>query len=80
MRVLFYGRLADTFGSQVEVDAPDGCTVAQLRERLIAELPGAEPGLRNERTRALVAGTLVFDDHRLRSAETIEFLPPVSGG
>jgi molybdopterin converting factor small subunit len=80
VKVLFYGRLADSLGPQVQVDAPEDCTVAQLREKLIAEHPEAAGMLRNQRTRAFVSDTLVFDDHHLSGDQTVEFLPPVSGG
>lgn len=80
MKVLFYGRLADSLGPQVQVDAPEDCTVAQLREKLIAAYPGAAEMFRNRRTRAFVCDTLVFDDHHLSGHQTVEFLPPVSGG
>ncbi len=80
MRILFYGALADTLGPQVEVAAREDWTIAQLREKLIAAHPGAERMLCNQRTRAFVDDTLVFDDYRLGNAHTVEFLPPVSGG
>ena len=80
MKVLFYGRLAESVAAAVEVDAPPGSSVAQLRERLIAEYPQAEQSLGSRRSRACVGDTLVPDDHLLEAANTVEFLPPVSGG
>ena len=80
MKVLFYGRLAETIGPELEIDAPAGCSVAELRDRLIAEHPQAEQPLRAKRALACVGGALVRDSYVLKSADSVEFLPPVSGG
>ena len=80
MKVLFYGRLAASLGPELEIEAPMGCTVAELRDRLITGHPRAEEMLGGPRVRAVVAGTVVHDDYRLDSAGPVEFLPPVSGG
>jgi molybdopterin converting factor small subunit len=78
LKVLFYGRLAETIGS--ELDMPGGCSVAELRERLIEHHPAAEATLRSSRSRACVGDTLVADDFAIGADTTVEFLPPVSGG
>lgn len=80
MRLLFYGRLADAIGPELELEAPVGSSVAELRDRLATDYPHAEDVLRGKRTRACVGDTLVPDDYRLASGETLEFLPPLSGG
>ena len=80
MKVLFYGRLADALGPEAEINVPHGCTVAALRDRLIAEHPQAEAALRSKRARAFIGDTLVHDDQLLDPAQPVEFLPPVSGG
>lgn len=80
MKVLFYGRLADVIGREIEVNAPAGSSIAQLRDRLIADHPHAEQALRSKHARACVGDTLVHDHHILRTADKVEFLPPVSGG
>lgn len=80
MKILFYGRLADTFGPELELASARACTIAELRETLIARQPEAEAALRSRRTRAVVGDSLVSDDFRLEAAQTVEFLPPVSGG
>ncbi|MEO8453697.1 MAG: MoaD/ThiS family protein [Sphingomicrobium sp.] len=80
MKVLFYGRLAEVIGPELETRAQPGCSVAQLRERLIAEHPEAEQPLRNKRALACVGNALVLDDYVLAETEIVEFLPPVSGG
>jgi molybdopterin synthase sulfur carrier subunit len=80
LKVLFYGRLAETIGPELEIDAPAGCSVAELRDRLIAEHPQAEQPLRARRALACVGDALVRDSYVLKSADSVEFLPPVSGG
>jgi molybdopterin converting factor small subunit len=51
-----------------------------LRDRLVTEHPQAEQALRNNRAKTCVRETIVPDDHVLDAADTVEFLPPVSGG
>lgn len=80
MKVLFYGRLAQAIGPELEVGAVRGCSVAEMRERLVAEHPEAEDALRSRRALACVGEMLVGDDYRLGPGDTLEFLPPVSGG
>jgi molybdopterin converting factor small subunit len=80
LKVLFYGRLAATIGSELEIDAPPGCSVGELRDRLIAEHPQAEQPLRSRRALACVGNALVRDTYVLNAADRVEFLPPVSGG
>jgi molybdopterin converting factor small subunit len=78
VKVLLYGRLTDSIGRKVELETPEDCSVADLRRRLSATHPDVAGAL--ARSRALVAGTVVADDRRLRPDEDVEFLPPVSGG
>ena len=80
MKVVFYGRLADLIGPEVEVDAPSGCSVAELRDRLVASHPGAEQLLLSARSRACVGDAIVHDHHVVAASDRVEFLPPVSGG
>jgi molybdopterin converting factor small subunit len=80
VKVLFYGRLADAIGPELEVDALPGCSVAELRERLAADHPEAGDVLRSKRALTCVGDSLVRDDHRLAADDTVEFMPPVSGG
>lgn len=80
MKMLFYGRLSDLIGRELDLSAPAGCSVGQLRDRLAAEHPQAGQSLRSERAKTCVGGMLVHDDHVLEAADTVEFLPPVSGG
>ena len=80
MRLVFYGRLAEAIAPEIELDAPSGCSVAQLRERLAAAYPKAGQALLSRQVRACVASAFVHDDSLVGAADTVEFLPPVSGG
>lgn len=80
MKVLFYGRLAEAIGPELELGASAGCSVAEMRDRLVADYPEVEPVLRSRRARTIVADCLVEDNYRLQHGDTLEFLPPVSGG
>jgi molybdopterin synthase sulfur carrier subunit len=79
MRIAFYGRLAEAIAPEIDVEA-DRCTVADLRERLAGDYPGAAATLRSVRARACVDDAVVPDDHVLHAGDRVEFLPPVSGG
>lgn len=78
MRIRLYGRLGDAIGAETELNAPDGCTVAEVRQLLADGHPAAADALR--RSRACKGSRLVDDDQTLSSGDTVEFLPPVSGG
>ncbi len=80
MRVLFFGRIADVTGPEVQLDGPPPADVAALRARLAERLPHAEQELRRPNLRACVGEVLVSDDHLLAGVDTVEFFPPVSGG
>ena len=80
MKVLFYGRLAEAIGAELDVDATPGSSVAAIRETLIARHPEIEGVLRSRRARACVGQALVHEDYVPRACDVLEFLPPVSGG
>lgn len=78
MKVLFYGRLADAIGPDIEIEAGGACSVAELRRRVAASHPDAADAL--GRSRAVIASAMVGDEHVIAAADQVEFLPPVSGG
>jgi sulfur-carrier protein len=79
-KILFYGRLADLVGRELELTTPQSCSIAELRTRIAAEHPGAAEVLRSVRVRACVGDSIVPDDHPVTPGDQIEFLSPVSGG
>jgi len=80
VKILFYGRLAEVIAPELEIDASPGCSVSELRDRLVAEHPAVGAILSGKRVRACVGETLVHDQYVLRHGDRVEFLPPVSGG
>jgi molybdopterin converting factor small subunit len=80
MKILFYGRLADLLGREMDLDVPDGSSVAQVRDRVASERPGSAAALGGERVLACISGSLVRDDYVIGAGEQVEFMPPVSGG
>jgi molybdopterin converting factor small subunit len=80
VKVAFYGRLAEAVGPELDIHAPPGCSIEELRNKVIAVHPQAEEALRNKRARACVDDTIVHDSYVLGAADRVEFLPPVSGG
>jgi molybdopterin converting factor small subunit len=80
MKIMFYGRLADAIGPAIELEAPAGSSVAEVRRLLAAEHPAAAVTLANRRAVACVDGALVRDDYVIAQGDRVEFLPPVSGG
>lgn len=80
MKVLFHGRLAEAIGAELELEAQAGCSVAEIRDRLLTRHPDIAETLRSRHARAFIGDRLVHDDHVLSAGETVEFLPPVSGG
>jgi len=78
--VLLYGRLAEAIGPDLEIEASPGCSVAELRDRLIAQYPRAEQPLRSRRALACIGDVIVPDTYVLKAGDRVEFLPPVSGG
>ena len=77
VKVLLYGRLTESIGRQLQLEA-EGCSVAEVRCRLADAHPSAAGQL--GRSRALIGGSVVADERRVRADEDVEFLPPVSGG
>lgn len=80
MRILFYGRLAEAIGPELELDVQGASSIAAIRERLATEHPAASQTLRNSRALSCVDGMVVRDDHRVAADQQVEFLPPLSGG
>ena len=80
MNVVFYGRLAEEIGPEIEVGFLPGSSVAEVRKILAAKHPKVAGVLLNRRALSFVDGRQVHDDYRLAAGDTLEFLPPVSGG
>ena len=80
MRILFFGRLGEKFGREMEIELSEEVkTVAALRAEL-ARHPLLGPELLAPTVRACVGDALVPDDTILGEASEVAFLPPLSGG
>ena len=80
MIVRFYGKLGHRLGAEIAVTPPVGTdTVAGVRDLLVDMFPAAADDLRRG-VRACVDDVIVGESHRLAGSETVEFLPPLSGG
>lgn len=80
LKVRFYGKLADVFGSERNIRIETPCTVAQLRQRLVTTDPKAAEALQNRRVRACIGDAIVRDDDLIPQGKVLELLAPVSGG
>jgi molybdopterin converting factor small subunit len=78
LNILLYGRLADAIDRRVDLEAPGGSSVGELRQLLATRYLAVAEQL--DRSRACVQGKLVGDDYRVAAGDDVEFLPPVSGG
>lgn len=78
--IVLHGRLADLLGREIAIPAPARCSIAELRRRIADEQPGAAEAILGPRVRACVGNEIVPDSFFPDPGETIEFLPPVSGG
>lgn len=80
MKVIFFGKLRDALGDESDLVAEQGETVAQLRRRLADLHPIASRDLLNPGVRACVDDEIVTEDFIVGDRESVEFLPPLSGG
>ena len=77
-----YGRLAQLIGAEeVRLDLPaPSCSIAEVRAAIIACYPETEEQMRSGQVRACVDDVIVGEEYVVGAAQTVEFLPPVSGG
>jgi len=80
MRIVCYGKLRDVLGEEGEISPEPAESVAGLRDRLARLHPHAAADLLNTRTRACVDDMIVGEDFVVSGHDTVEFLPPLSGG
>ena len=75
LRVLFFGRVSDTFGAEREVAVEPGSTIADLRALLSAEHPGAL-----DSARAAINKQVAAEDAPIRPGDEVAFFSMLSGG
>ena len=79
IQLLAFASAGDAIGREtVELEVPDGCTVADLRRTLDERFSGLEPLW--PRLAIAVDGDLKTADAPLHEGAEVALLPPVSGG
>jgi molybdopterin converting factor subunit 1 len=79
VRVLLFARARELAGRDaVLVEVPAGATVAQLRERLAAEVPALANFV--HRCGLAVGGEYAVDGDTVPEGAEVALIPPVSGG
>jgi len=77
MKILFFGRLGETIGREIDFDLPaGGCTVAELR----AKLALAHSDLGATSVRACIDREIAPETARVLPGQEVAFIPPLSGG
>lgn len=81
VRVLFFGRVADALGRELQVDLPpQGCSIGELRERLSALGEVAREALGRCDVRMAVDQILADDGSWVRPRQEVAFFSMFSGG
>ena len=81
MDVVFYRRLAELIGRQINLEVPGcQCTVQDLKELIARQYPDASSQLLDRSVRGCVGDEIVADTCVVGDGQVVEFFPPVSGG
>jgi molybdopterin converting factor small subunit len=80
IKILFFGRLGDLIGREVDVDPSGANTVAELRRVLVALYPHAAADLTNPVVQACITDRIVAEETSVSGVAEVEFFPPLSGG
>ena len=82
VRVIFFGKLTDLFGTAREIPIPaTGCSLSTIRTALARLVDGGFESLSGSGVRVAVGRELVLDDSAwVRSDQEVAFLPAFSGG
>lgn len=80
-RILFFGRVADALGREVQIALPaGGCSLAELRRRLANGDPHAEAALGRSDVRASVDQVIAVEGDWVLPEQEIAFFSMFSGG
>lgn len=81
MKILFFGKLAESFGTELELDLPEaGMSVSDLRALLAASKPEGASQLGSQGARACIDKVMVTEGARIMPGHEVAFVPPLSGG
>jgi molybdopterin converting factor subunit 1 len=79
VRVRFFAAHREKAGvGQIDVELPDGATVAALADAVVARFPALAPAMESARfavNREYLPATTI-----LQSGDEVAFIPPVAGG
>jgi len=81
VKVLFFAKLREQLGSsELDLDIP-ACTVAELKQALIAHSQGAWRGaLEQDNLICAVNQGVAHDQRQVEAGDEVAFFPPVTGG
>jgi molybdopterin converting factor small subunit len=79
LRILFFGKLSEHIGREIELDTGP-CDVAALRRALAQRFPDAAAELSRPSIRVWVDDVVVPEDFVVRPDQQVGFFPPLSGG
>lgn len=81
VRLRFFASLREKLGAEASLDLPDGSSVAQARDALLARGdPYAYALARGRAVRAAVNQKLCDESALLAQGDELAFFPPVTGG
>ncbi len=81
IQLRYFASLREALGSGETLDVPDGLTVGEIRDRLIAQgEPHATALARGRALRAALNQTLCQDTTKVEEGAELAFFPPVTGG
>lgn len=81
LRVQFFGRPSDIFGSSLEIEIPPaGLPLSQLRSLLLQSEPEAVAVFERYGVRAAVDNQIVSGDVLVTPGQSVEFFSMFSGG
>ncbi len=80
-RVLFFGRIADTWGRSMTVSIPaEGCPLADIKGRIARQRGGGAAALNETCLRVAIDQVMAGDDAWVSPGQEVAFLSAFSGG
>lgn len=81
IRLRFFASLREALGPEASLELPEGASVAQARDALIARgEPFAAALARGRAVRAALNQALCDEGAALKAGDELAFFPPVTGG
>jgi sulfur-carrier protein len=78
LKIRTYASVKEIFGESFELEVNDGCTIEELKKRIVLVKPEAA-GLINI-CRFAVNESIVNDKTQIKEDEHVHIIPPASGG